>query len=59
MADKQTHLYWLEAIQSEASDSLTEWEIGFIESIAQWLTHSELTTRQADMLEKIYVKYTK
>jgi hypothetical protein len=59
MDDKQKWEYWLRTIESEASDRLTEWEINFIASINDWLIHSKLSPKQADILERIYVKYTK
>ena len=59
MNPNETHKYWLETIENEASDKLTDWESNFIESISDWMSHSPLTSKQAEILEKIYVKYTK
>jgi hypothetical protein len=57
--EREKWKYWLDTIETEASDKLTQWESNFIASITIWLTHSNLTAKQSDTLERIYVKYTK
>jgi hypothetical protein len=50
---------WLVAITEEASDKLNNWELNFLDSIANRLMASRnLTEFQAQKLEEIYVKYT-
>lgn len=50
---------WIGAILDEASDSLTDWEINFIESISTRLnTGKNLTLNQAIKLESIYIRVT-
>lgn len=60
---RQDHaLEWLEAIEQEASDSLTDWEIGFIENVGRILRDggrlSEGPGGQLETLEKIYAEKT-
>lgn len=51
---------WLDAIYTEASDKLTSWETDFIESIGGRLAFgSNLSERQAEILERIYTEKTK
>jgi uncharacterized membrane-anchored protein len=50
---------WIDAIDDE-SEELTEWEVNFINSIDAQLLHSgSLSQKQQEILEKIYVRYTK
>jgi hypothetical protein len=50
---------WLEAIESEASDKLNDWETQFIGSMqTKLLKGHNLTEFQAKKLEEVYVKYT-
>lgn len=50
---------WIGAIDDE-SEELTEWEVNFINSIDEQLVRSgSLSQKQQEILEKIYVKYTK
>ncbi len=50
---------WIEALNSEASDELTTWEVSFIESLTDRLDKGmNLTERQAEVLEKIYTEKT-
>lgn len=55
---KEVYNSWIEAIMSEASDKLSDWESSFIASIEGRLIHQNLTQSQAEKLEQIYVKYT-
>jgi len=58
--DIQTYKSWVEAILFEASDDLSEWEEGFMESIDRRLREDRnLTQGQAGTLEKIYAEKTK
>lgn len=51
---------WINAIVIEASDSLTDWEGIFIQSVANQLERGrELSERQANILETIYTEKTK
>lgn len=52
--------YWLDTIVNEGTDKLNDWEDTFIESILERMSKGEdLTSKQADQLEKIYNKVTK
>jgi len=56
----KTEKYWLDTILTEASDNLTEWETGFIDSIRIRLGYNrECTPTQHDILERIYAEKTK
>jgi hypothetical protein len=55
---REVYQQWIDDIEDEASDKLTEWETNFIASINTQLTYRDLTQPQAETLEKIYVKYT-
>jgi hypothetical protein len=58
--DAETLQTWIDTIQNEASDELTSWEVGFIESVQQSLNrYGKLSQRQEDMLERIYAEKTK
>jgi hypothetical protein len=58
--DIETYKYWAETIINEASDELTDWESGFIDSIHIKLSNGwNLTQAQATKLEKIYAEKTK
>ena len=50
---------WLKAINEEASDKLTDWEIDFIDSINTRVANRwTLTENQEKRLEKIYAEKT-
>lgn len=50
---------WIDAILSEASDRLNDWETKFIESVDERTTlMMQLSQGQAEKLEQIYAKYT-
>lgn len=58
--DKLVYDGWIDAIISEASDELNDWEIKFVESIRERLILGrELSQLQAEKLESIYAKHTK
>ena len=51
---------WIDTIFDESSDSLTDWETNFVESINNQLDNNkQLTERQAEILERIYTEKTK
>ena len=56
----QSHaLEWLEAIEQEASDDLTDWEGNFLDSVGRTLRDGrELTGPQLEILEGIYAENT-
>lgn len=57
--DISVYKKWVEDIEYEASDDLTDWENNFIESISTRLSaNRNLTQGQAETLEKIYVAKT-
>ncbi len=57
--DKKVYLSWIEAITTESSEELNDWEEKFIESIGtRLLTGKDLTEPMASKLEEIYVKHT-
>lgn len=50
---------WVDAIVSEASDELNEWETKFVDDMDTRLSQlRNLTEGQAEKLESIYAKYT-
>ena len=50
---------WINQLM-EVSEELTQWETNFVENISDRLDRgSNLTERQAEILEKIYVEKTK
>jgi len=50
---------WVDAITSEASDKLNDWETNFVNDMDDRLSMMRnLTEGQAEKLESIYVKYT-
>lgn len=50
---------WIDAIVEEASDNLSSWETGFIDSIqTQLLKSGSLSKAQEDTLEHIYTEKT-
>ena len=58
--DKSTYESWIDAIENEVSDELSDWEIGFVENIKLNLGfNNELSRAQSEKLESIYAKYTK
>lgn len=51
---------WVADILEEASDSLSDWESNFIDSIELQLSNKyNLTQAQAETLERIYAEKTK
>lgn len=49
---------WIEAVNEEGHD-LTEWELGFMESITEQFNRDQfLTDRQEQVLERIYAEKT-
>lgn len=58
--DESTYREWIDAILSEASDELTDWESSFVESLQTQLNYnSNFSQAQTEKLERIYAKYTK
>jgi hypothetical protein len=56
----EIYVSWVEAIESEASDKLNDWEQMFIGSIQTRLLNGvNLSQPQAEKLEQIYTKHTK
>lgn len=56
---QEIYMSWVDALETEASDSLTSWETGFVESIRnRLLNRRDLTKAQADTLERIYTEKT-
>jgi hypothetical protein len=50
---------WVDAITSEASDKLNDWETNFVNDMDDRLSMMRnLTEGQAEKLESIYAKYT-
>ena len=50
---------WIDTIQDEASDKLSNWEINFMENISSRVASKwPLTQRQEEILEKIYSEKT-
>ena len=50
---------WRDAIMTEASDNLTDWETNFMDSVCNRLDQNRnLTQGQAETLEKIYAAKT-
>lgn len=50
---------WIEKVNTEAHKPLTEWELGFMESITdQWERTGSLSERQIEILERIYTEKT-
>lgn len=55
----QTLEGWLEAIRTEASDKLNDWETNFIEDMTIKITNKwYLTESQVNKLESIYAEKT-
>jgi hypothetical protein len=58
--DIQVYKDWVSAILTEASDSLSDWESGFVDSIEGQLNRGRiLSQKQAEILERIYSEKTK
>ena len=56
----EIHKSWLDAIMTESSEELTDWETRFIDSIERRLSaHNPLTQYQEQKLEEIYAERTK
>lgn len=50
---------WVEAIEEEASEKLSQWETKFVADISYKLQRGwQLSRAQADKLEAIYTEYT-
>jgi hypothetical protein len=50
---------WVDAVTSEASDKLNDWESQFIANITMRLDNGiQLTQPQAEILERLYTEYT-
>lgn len=50
---------WLDAIETEASDLLTNWESSFVANIRMRVDNGTLLTQsQEAVLERIYANYT-
>lgn len=59
MSNHKNWQYWLDTILTEAEDKLSEWEANFINDIEMKLNQGlDLTPKQADKLEQIYIKKT-
>ena len=57
---KEVLLIWIEAIVTEASDELNDWESGFIDGIKYQLDYKDhLSEVQEGHLERIYTEKTK
>jgi hypothetical protein len=58
----QSHLVyenWINAVISEASDRLNDWETKFIEAMRERVVMKlNITQAMAEKLEQIYVQYT-
>ncbi len=55
----ETHKYWLDTIESEASDSLTDWEKNFVSDMKIRLGNGwPITDSQEAKLEQIYTSKT-
>ncbi len=53
------YISWIEAIEKEASDKLSDWENTFVANIIMRLDNGyTLTQSQAEKLEQIYTKHT-
>lgn len=51
---------WVNSIVVESEESLTEWELNFINSIEGQLSQGRiLSQKQAEILERIYAEKTK
>lgn len=58
--DRETLDHWISAIETEASEDLSQWESSFMESIhRQFDAGRTLSRAQVDSLEKIYAARTK
>ena len=56
---KEVIQQWIDALLTEASDNLTDWEEQFIESCQKGLNkYGSLTEKMQDTLEKIYAEKT-
>lgn len=57
--DPSTIQSWIDTIENEASDRLSEWEMNFIDSIKQQFhRYGKLSEKQEKVLERIYAEYT-
>lgn len=57
--DRETLRLWLDAIEQEASDSLTSWESDFVASLRRQFDEKRtLSQKQCDTLERIYAEKT-
>lgn len=48
---------WIDAI-TEKGDKLSDWENLFLDTMAEKLFHKDLSQKQAEKLEELYVRYT-
>jgi len=56
--DRDVQLEWVDKITQNDPGKYTEWEIEFIESVETQLKGGrELSTKQSEILERIYNKY--
>lgn len=55
---RQVYRDWIDAITTEASDKLSDWETNFLDNLSEKLFHYDLSQKQAEKLEELYVKYT-
>lgn len=56
----QVYKDWVKTILEEASDTLSDWESNFIDSIETQLTRGyTLSEKQDEILDKIYAEKTK
>lgn len=59
-AEISVYKAWIEAIVSESSDKLNDWENTFIDSLSLRLNSgNNLSEGQANKLEEMYSKFTK
>lgn len=57
---KEVIQQWITDILTEASDDLSDWEIGFVSSCQMGLDrYGQLTEKMQDTLERIYAGKTK
>lgn len=51
--------HWIESLEMEASERMTDWELNFVESVSNQLSmFGKLSQKQQEILERLYVKYT-
>jgi hypothetical protein len=47
---------WIGALEDQ-TDRMTEWEVGFLESVSDQFENGNLTEKQINRLKEIYEKY--